>query len=196
MRAKAMMRRLRRFGRDRSGSITIEMLTSVLVINMLLLAFYYWWQTYSYHALVDRMTYTVNDLITRQRGLTLERRFLDGLETTAEFILDPDQDAKVRFTQVTMRPGDAPGDPPYIAVDWSYSPCQAKPMAMAGPGFDAQSLPMMAVGASMIVTEVEVPFTPDFDLIPELTFERRAVSLYRFEMRFDLEGDGTSTCID
>lgn len=196
MRAVRIGQRIRQWRRHEAGSVTVELLGSILVINMFLLAFYLWWQTYHAHALVDRMTYTINDLITRQHGLVIERRFLDGLETTAEFILDPDQNAAMRFTQVTMRPGNNPGDPPFVDVDWSYSPCGAMPPAVQGPGFDTASLPMMAVGATMIVTEVEVPFTPTFDLVPALTFERRAVSLYRFEIRFDLQGDGTVTCID
>lgn len=184
------------FRRQEAGAITIEMLGSVVVLNMLLVAFYLWWAAYSSNALVDRMTYTVNDLVTRQRGVALDRAFLDGLERTAEFILDPDQNATLRFTQVTLRDGAAPTDPPVIEVDWSYSPCGARPAAVAGPGFDVASLPMMAVGATMIVTEVQVPYASTSDLIPSLLFERRAVSLYRFEPRFDLTGTGTVTCID
>lgn len=196
MRATGLTRRLRLWGLRESGAVTVELLFSVVIINIFLVAFFIWWQMYNSHALVDRAAYAVNDLITRQRGLALDRRFLDGLETTAEFILDPDQNAQLRFTQVTMRPGTNPGDPPFIAVDWSYSPCGALPAAVAGPGFDTTTLPMMAVGASMVVTEVQVPFIPTLDLLPALTFEQRAVSLYRFEMRFNLQGEGTATCID
>lgn len=189
-------RRFSRFGRDRSGAVTIEMLASVVLLNMFMMSFYLWWQAYNSHAIVDRMTYTTNDLITRQRGLVLDRSFLDGLETTAEFILNPDQDAAIRFTQVTLQPGPFPGDPPQIQVDWTYSPCDALPLAEAGAGFDANVLPLMAVGATMIVTDVRVPFISTFDLLPSILFERRAVSLYRFESRFDLGGTGTSVCID
>jgi Flp pilus assembly protein TadG len=188
--------RLRRFWRDETGSGTVELLVSVMVLNMLLMAFFLWWGTYNSHALVDRMTYTINDLATRQRGTVLQREFLDGLERTAEFILDPEQDAAIRFTQVTMRAGETELDPPRIEVEWSYSPCGALPAAVAGTGFDVGSLPMMAVGATMIVTDVQVPYVSTFDLIPSLVFDRRAVSLYRFETRFDLEGGGTATCID
>lgn len=188
--------RLRRFWREETGSGTVELLVSVMVINMMLMAFFLWWGTYNSHALVDRMTYTINDLITRQRGTVLERRFLDGLERTAEFILDPEQDASIRFTQVTLVPGETELDPPTVEVDWSYSPCGALPAAVEGAGFDVASLPMMAVGATMVVTDVQVPYVSTFDLIPSLVFDRRAVSLYRFETRFDLDGAGTSTCID
>lgn len=188
--------RLRRFGREDTGAVTIEMLFSVLLINMFLVSFYLWWGAYNAHALADRMTYTINDLITRQRGTELQRSFLDGLERTAEFILDPDQNASIRFTQVTLRPGPTPDAPPEIDVDWSYSPCQALPLAVPGTGFQPADLPMMAVGATMVVTEVQVPYISNFQLIPSMVFERRAVSLYRFEQAFTLTGTGTTTCID
>ena len=196
MRAEGLGHRWSRFLRAEAGAVTVEMLFSVVVMNMLLMAFFFWWGAYSSHALVDRMAYTVNDLVTRQRGTTLDRSFLDGLERTAEFILDEDQDAAIRFTQVTMRPGETEGDPPYLAVEWSYSPCGAMPVAVIEAGFDEEALPMMAVGATMVVTDVRVPYISTLDLLPSLDFERRAVSLYRFEPRFDLQGDGTTACID
>lgn len=196
MRAGRITRRLRRFAADGAGAITIEMLASVVILNIFMMSFYLWWQAYNANAVASRMTYTTSDLITRQRGLELDRGFLDGLERTAEFILDPDQDAAIRFTQVTLQAGATPGDPPEIRVDWTYSPCDALPVAQIGAGFTANDLPMMAVGATMIVTDVSVPFSSAFDLVPAMVFERRAVSLYRFENRFDLAGTGTSTCID
>lgn len=172
------------------------MVFSVMIINLLLGAFYVWWSAYTSHAQADRVTYTISDLITRQRGVTLNATFLDGLERTAEFILDPSQNAQIRFTQVTYRAGQLPTDPPQMTVDWSYSPCGAYPAAVAGPGFDVASLPEMAVGATMIVTDMRVPFVSRVPLIPSMTFERRAVALYRFERQFTLTGQGTTTCID
>lgn len=191
-----LRRHLCAFGRRTEGSGTVEMVFSVLALNMLLAAFFIWWGAYNSHALADRATYTINDLITRQRGVELQRSFLDGLERTAEYILDPDQDARVRFTQVTLVAGAQPTDPPTLQVDWSYSPCAMLPTAVAGPGFDVASLPMMATGATMIVTDMEVPYVSTFSLIPSITFERRAVSLYRNEPQFALAGSGASQCPD
>lgn len=191
---RAMSGHLRDFLRRTDGSATVEVVFSLLILNMFLSAFLLWWGAYNAHAIVDRATYTVSDLITRQRGTALQRPFLDGLERTAEFLIDPDQDAAVRFTQVTLVAGATAGDPPTLQIDWSYSPCSALPAATAGPGFDTASLPAMAVGASMVVTDMRVPYVSTFSLIPSMTFERRAVSLYRFEARFDLAGSGASTC--
>lgn len=183
-----------RFLRRRDGSATVEVLFAVVILNIFMAGFLLWWGAYNSHAIVDRATYTVSDLITRQRGTVLQRSFLDGLERTAEFLIDSDQDAALRFTQVTMVAGATSTDPPTLRIDWSYSPCGMMSGAVAGAGFDTASLPAMAVGASMIVTEMRVPYVSTFDLIPSMTFERRAVALYRFEARFDLAGAGASSC--
>lgn len=192
--AKRFAYPLRTFLRRTDGSGTVEVVLAIVVLNLFLVAFYFWWGAYNAHALVDRTTYTISDLVTRQRGVELNRRLLDGLDRTAEFILDPDQDAAIRFTQVTKEAGQSPGDPGTIRIDWSYSPCNAMPAAQAGPGFDIQTLPMMADGSSLIVTDMQVPFVSELDLIPSITFERRAAALYRFENRFTLVGEGAVTC--
>lgn len=183
-----------RFLRGEAGAVTVELVFSVVVLNMLLMAFFAWWQTYSSHAIVDRAAYTISDLVTRQRGTVLQRSLLDGVDRTAEFIIDPELDAAVRFTQVTLLAGATPTDPDTLRIDWTYSPCSALPAAQAGTGFDVASLPVMAEGASMLVTDVRVAFPSMFDLIPSMTFDRRAVALYRFENSFTLEGTGASTC--
>lgn len=187
-------RRLRIFRHRTGGSVTIEIIFALLILNLFLSAFAMIWVAYNAYALADRATYTINDLITRQRGVTLQRSFLDGLEQTAEFIIDPDQNAALRFTQVTRVAGATANDPPTIRVDWSYSPCGVLPAAVPGPDFSEASLPMMAVGATMLVTDMQVPYVSTFDLFPSLTFERRAVSLYRFEPSFTLAGVGASSC--
>lgn len=101
--AKRFAYPLRTFLRRTDGSGTVEVVLAIVVLNLFLVAFYFWWGAYNAHALVDRTTYTISDLVTRQRGVELNRRLLDGLDRTAEFILDPDQDAAIRFTQVTKR---------------------------------------------------------------------------------------------
>lgn len=191
---RCLFRPFRDYLHRTDGVGTVEVVLSIVVLNMCLVAFHFWWGAYNSHALVDRTAYTISDLVTRQRGTELNRSLLDGLDRTAEFILDPDQDAAIRFTQVTMVAGPNPDDPSTIRIDWSYSPCNALPAAQAGEGFDAASLPMMANGSSLIITDVQVPFASTTELIPDMTFERRAAALYRFENSFALVGQGATSC--
>lgn len=189
-----MMRLLARFARRTDGAVMVDVVLSLVILNMMLWAFFLWWSAYNSHAQVDRMAYTVSDLVTRQRGTVLQRSLLDGLDRTAEFILDDDQDAAIRFTQVTLVAGADADDPPELRIDWTYSPCSALPAAAPGPGFSVEDLPLMATGATMIVTDVLVPFESQFALIPSMEFERRVVAIYRFEQSFTLEGAGASSC--
>lgn len=196
MRDRGLRAAVRRFLRDSGASATAEMVIAVATLNMMMGAFFLFWKAFGAHALADRTAFTVNDLVTRQRGVELQRPLLDGLERMAEFMLDADQDVSVRFTQVTFRK-ERPTDPSAkIMIDWSYSPCGELPAAVAGDGFDVASLPVMAENATMIITDIEVPFWSPMPMIPSMTFERRAVSVYRFEPRFNLAGAGGSSCSD
>lgn len=196
MRSWNLRAAVRRFLRDSGASATVEMIIAVATLNMMMGAFFLFWKAFSAHAMAERTAFTINDLVTRQRGLELQRPFLDGLERMAEFLLDGDQLVSVRFTQVSFRKEEPSDANARIMIDWSYSPCGELPVAVAGPGFDAAALPLMAENATMIVTEVEVPFWSPMPVIPSMTFERRAVSIYRFEPRFDLAGAGTTSCSD
>lgn len=196
MRSWNLRAAVRRFLRDSGASATVEMIIAVATLNMMMGAFFLFWKAFSAHAMAERTAFTINDLVTRQRGLELQRPFLDGLERMAEFLLDGDQLVSVRFTQVSFRKEEPSDANARIMIDWSYSPCGELPVAVAGPGFDAATLPLMAENATMIVTEVEVPFWSPMPVIPSMTFERRAVSIYRFEPRFDLAGAGTTSCSD
>lgn len=191
---KVIVARLQTFRSREDGVATVELIMAVVILNMFLMAFYTWWNAFNNHAIVDRAAYTVSDLVTRQRGTVLQRSLLDGMDRTAEFIIDPDLDASVRFTQVTLVAGNTETDPDTLRIDWTYSPCSALPAAQLGSGFDIASLPVMAEGASMLVTDVRVEFPSSLDLLPSLTFERRAVAIYRFENSFSLDGTGASTC--
>lgn len=192
---KGLRLAVRRFLRDGRASATVEMVLAVATLNMLMGAFFLFWKAFSAHAAAERTSFTVNDVITRQEGVELQRPLLDGLESMAEFMFDGEEDVAVRFTQVTFRKDQPTDVEAQIFIDWSYSPCGELPEAVAGAGFDVASLPIMAENATMIVTDVAVPFWSPMPLIPSMTFERRAVSFYRFEPRFTLAGTGTSDCL-
>lgn len=117
-----IIRRVRVFGRDTRGAAIAELLFALIIVNLILVAFFVWWEAYRAQSRVERVAYTVSDLISRQRGTTLTRPFLDGLERTAEYMMTVDQDAAIRFTQVTRISGTHP-NLTGININWSYSPC-------------------------------------------------------------------------
>lgn len=195
--------KVRHFVQDTRGVVLAEMIFALIIVNFVLVAFFVWWEAYRAQARVERVAYTMSDLISRQRGTTLTRPFLDGLERTAEFLLTPDQDAAIRFTQVTRVSGTHP-NLSGLAINWSYSPCNRFLPAQNDPTFSRAAFPMMAVGATMIMVEVRVPFEPPAALddlvgLEDRVFTRSVVAMPRFESNpFTVPASpaGTTTCIN
>ena len=194
-----LLRRVQRtrFADDRRGTIIVESLTAVLLISLGASAFVAFWQAYQVQNRVQKATYAISDLITRQRGTTVTRPFLDGMEQTAEFLMQGDQDAILRFTQVRRTEGVAT-DAAGLTVDWSYSPCNAKAALTTATISNIRSkLPLIDLGAALIVVEVDVDFDPRMSEIGfgKMTFRGFLSSLPRFEQQFGITGTGTTTCL-
>lgn len=191
----SLPRIFRRFRDDTRGAVMIELIFAAVLTNTVLAAFFVWWDAYQAQARVEKTTYTISDLISRQRGTTLTRPFLDGLERTAEFLLMDDQNARMRVSQVTRTSGNV-NDTTGLTVNWTYSPCNAMPAITADPNFRLSMVPMLAVGSSIIIVELVVPFDPEYSIgIDPVTFRRSVMALPRFEQSFTISGTGTTTCI-
>ncbi|MEY4982397.1 MAG: hypothetical protein RIR62_663 [Pseudomonadota bacterium] len=194
--------RIAAFARDTRGAALVEMLFALILLNFVLIAFYIWWDAYRQQARVERTTYTISDLVSRERGSTLQRPFLDGLERVAEYLLREEQNAAIRFTQVTRTSGTPANGTTGLTVNWSYSPCNRYPPSRTDPSFDLNEFPIMALGSTMIMVEMRVPYDPEslletFVGLNPQTFRRAVIAMPRFENQpFTLQGTGTSTCID
>lgn len=190
---------LRRFFSDEKGSVTIEALAAISIMTLGLTAFFYFWSAYQAENRVQKATYTVSDLISRQRGTTITKNFLDGMENTAEFLMHNDQNALMRFTQVRRVSGTATSTTG-LAVDWSYSPCGAKTaLTTSTVGTIYPKLPMIDLGAALVVVEMTVEYSPGFtykkQTFAKLTFDGFLAAMPRFEQQFTLTGTGVSTCM-
>lgn len=199
----AMIRRLRHsllrshFARDTRGSIVIDSISGVLLLSLSATAFFAFWEAYQVQNRVQKATYTISDLISRQRGTTLTRPFLDGMEQTAEFLMHDNQNAIMRVSQVRRTSGIAT-DTAGLTVDWSYSPCNAKTaITTATISTIRDKLPLIDLGAALVVVEFDVNFDAGMKEINfgQMNFSEVLSSLPRFEQQFSLTGTGTSTCI-
>lgn len=197
--AAKLIRRLKatRFARDRRGTVVVDALSAILLLAFGASAFVAFWQAYQVQNRVQKATYTISDLISRQRGTTLSRTFLDGMEMTGEFLMQGDQNAIMRFTQVRRTSGVAT-DTAGLTIDWSYSPCNAKAALTTATISNIRSkLPLIDLGAALIVVEVDVDFDPRMSEIGfgKMTFRGFLSSLPRFEQQFGITGTGTTTCL-
>lgn len=186
-----------RFARDSRGSIVIDSLGGILLLSLGASAFFSFWEAYQVQNRVQKATYTISDLISRQRGTTLSRTFLDGMEQTAEFLMHDDQNAVMRISQVRRTSGVAT-DTAGLAIDWSYSPCSAKTALTTATISQVRTkLPLIDLGASLIVVEIDVEYDPGMSEVGfgKMTYRGFLSSLPRFEQQFGLTGTGTTTCL-
>lgn len=186
-----------RFARDTRGSIVIDSLAGILLLSLGASAFFSFWEAYQVQNRVQKATYTISDLISRQRGTTLTRPFLDGMEQTAEFLMHDDQNAIMRISQVRRTAGTATSSTG-LTVDWSYSPCNAK-VAVTTATIDTirSKLPLIDLGAALVVVEIDVQYDPGMEEIGfgKMTYRGFLSSLPRFEQQFGITGTGRSTCL-
>lgn len=205
---------LARFRRTEDGSSgVIEMLMAMSLINMVLLSFFGWWEAYRAQATLERTAYTISDLIARQRVSALSRTYLDGIERTAEFLVDEDMDVTMRVTQITRISGlptlaDGTINTTGLVVNWSYSPCNAMPSPVGDMGF-LRNLPLLSIGPPLLVVEVSAPYQSrivewamdreGFNVGLEsdtITFSRKVIFMPRFAPTFGTPtGTGTAECI-
>lgn len=186
-----------RFARDTRGTVVIDTLSAILLMSLGASAFFAFWEAYQVQNRVQKATYTVSDLISRQRGTTLTRGFLDGMERTAEFLMMDDQNAIMRVSQVRRTAGTAT-TATGLTVDWSYSPCGARTaITTATINTIRSKLPLIDLGAALVVVEFDVGYDAGMSEIGfgQMNFTGFLSSLPRFEQQFGLTGSGTTTCL-
>lgn len=168
---------IRRFLRDEEAAIIAE---TVIVLPLLLWAYiglFVYWDCFRSLNTVQKATYTVSDMLSRaQTGIT--SGYITGLEKVVEYLIDADQDAKMRVTSVTWSSVNA-----RFEVHWSRSTDEATMPAlttMTLQNYTAQ-IPLMSAGDYVVIVEVKVPYKPAFNVgLTTQTFSEFIVTRPRF----------------
>ena len=153
---------VRQFLRDECGTVMAE---TVIVLPTLLwsyLALFVYWDSFRAMNTVQKATFTVSDVISREMK-TVPATYFDGLRNVMDFMLDRDQDVKMRVTSITYEE-----DRLQFEVLWSYSP---GPTASKLPELTTATLqtlkdriPKMADADFATIVETEVPYVPAFNV--------------------------------
>jgi len=171
-----LRRPLARFARDERGAVVAE---AVIVLPLFLwayIALFVYWDAFRSLNTVQKATYTVSDMISReQTGIT--SGYIDGMKKVMEYLIDEDQDVRMRVTSVTW--SDTNGR---FEVHWSRSPGSTMtPLTTATLQNYAYEIPNMAAGDYVVIVEVEVDYKPSFDVgLPDETFRQFIVTRPRF----------------
>lgn len=180
-----LLSRLRRFLRqDESGTLMAE---AVLVLPFMLwsyLALFVYWDSYRAINTVQKAAYTISDMISREM-VSVTEAYIVGMDAMMEYMIDQDQDAKTRVTEITWSQINN-----RYEVFWSRSPHNALPrLTTASLSSIADKLPMMADGDHVVLVEVEVNYEPSFNVgLGDQTIKQFIVTRPRFVPRICLTG--------
>lgn len=168
---------IRRFGSDRSGSVTAEAMLIVPVMTLGMFGFFSFWNAYQSQNMVQKAAYAISDMLSREM-IPATPAFLDGLERTLEYMVG--SEARTRVTSI-RRNSDGPLGTTGLQVLWSYSPGGVMlPLNNATLTEVIADVPMMAVGSNMVVYEVVVPYTPLTEILTIDTLNETVAMRPRF----------------
>jgi len=155
-------RLLRRYRDRTSGSMVIESIFAIPILALGMTGFFTFWDVYRSQNMVQKASYAVADMLSREM-IPATPGFINGLETTLEFLIR--EDARIRVTSI-RRTSDGPTGVLGLDVLWSYSPNNAMPVLTEATLNQIEpEIPMMAIGSNMVIFEVVSPYAPLTDIL-------------------------------
>jgi hypothetical protein len=149
----------RRFAQNEGGSVVAE---TVIVLPILLwsyLALFVYWDSFRSLNTAQKASYTISDMISREMRV-FPSSYVDGLRNVMEYLLDSDQDVKLRVTSITYDETDA-----RFEVLWSYSPGNALPQLTTATLLSLKDrIPNMSDADFATIVETQVPYAPMFNV--------------------------------
>ena len=147
---------MRRFlARDEEGTVTIEFLLTFPLLVLWLLGSYVFFDVYKSESKASKAAYAVADILSRQEGVNHAE--LNDYFTLLDRLLPRASDDKwMRVTSISWDPAE---EAYFVNWSWARSPGDTIPTLDDLSGI-ADFLPAIAEGDSVIMLEVEVPYTP------------------------------------
>jgi Flp pilus assembly protein TadG len=179
----------RKFGRDETGTLMAE---AILVLPFMLwsyLALFVYWDSFRSMNTVQKAAYTVADMLSREMIPINQTTSLNGMDAMMEYMIDGDQEAKMRVTSVKWSAANNRNE-----VAWSRSPNNAM-TALTTATLQPMSvhIPQMADGDYVVFVEVIVDFKPSFNVgMGEQELKQFIVTRPRFVPKICLIG---VTCV-
>lgn len=164
------MTRARAFGRDESGASVVEFALLLPVLLALLLGTVTLFDLFRTAQSAEKGTFTVGDMLSRESVIT--EALLNAKVTFLGQTVDYEGQARLRASSISNTGGQ-------LVVDWSKAVGNS---TITLPQLDFTHLPDIAVGDSVILTEVYIPhqaFIPIMGL-DNIVYVNRATHRPRF----------------
>lgn len=158
----------RRFLRQDRGSIAAETVMVVPALILGYLAFFAYWDIYRMSNVIQKATYTVSDMVSRELA-ALPTTYIPGMKSLLEYMINDQTDVKLRVTSVVFSEGvnildeDDPDDS--FSVQWSISPEGGMtPWTNETLTTVVDRIPRMSDGDSVVLVETELTVQPVFEV--------------------------------
>lgn len=167
---------LRAFGRDEKGTIVAEAVVVLPLFLWAYIALFVYWDAFRSMNTVQKAAFTISDMISREQT-GIASAYVDGMSDVMEYLIDDDQDARMRVSSVTWS-----DDNNQFEIHWSASPGNSmSPLTTSSLQDYAYEIPTMAAGDFVIIVEIEVDYIPAFDIgMPDQVFRQFIVTRPRF----------------
>jgi hypothetical protein len=167
-----------RFNNSERGAVIAE---SVIVLPMLVwayLAMSVYWDAYATKNTVQKATYTIADMISREMN-PISGPHVDGLLSVMDFLIEKDLNTTLRVSSITRNESAQ-----RFEVLWSYSPQNRVPVLTTAQlqeiAFSSR-IPAMADGDTVVLLEASVGYQPAFDVgLSDIMFREYIVTRPRF----------------
>lgn len=172
-----MRRLLRRFRHDEGGYMVVE---ATIILPFLLwgyIALYSYWDAYRVMTDVQKASYTVSDLITRQQA-PVNNGFINGMRMAMNSMLGASERAQIRVTSLTWRQTNN-----RYEVLWSRVSGTTRPVLTTADLTALEPrIPEMFDGDTAILVETWVDYAPATLMggIGAMTFEQFVITRPRF----------------
>lgn len=155
-----LARPLRRFLCREDGTVIAEALIVLPVLLWAYIGLFVYWDCFRSLNTVQKATYTVSDMLSRSET-GIKSSYITGLKKVFEYLIDKDQEASMRVTSVTWSNINN-----RYEVHWSRTTNAAILPALTTPALQgyAGHIPTMMAGDYVVIVEVQVPYTPVFNI--------------------------------
>lgn len=160
-----LLRRLRAFGRDESGVISIEFVIWMPLILVVMASTFTLFEAFRQKSLNVKAAYTISDAISRETD-PIDPAYLDGMLSVLRYLTNSEGTQGMRVTLVRY---DAAEDE--YEVSWSQTRGDFAVMDDDTLAGFRERLPALLHNERVIVVETETEHTPVFD-IPALQPQR------------------------
>ncbi len=177
-------RHLRRFGAREDGYMVVETVLALPFLCWAFIALFSYWDGYRAVTQVQKATYAVADLISREQR-TLNNTYINGMRLTMDQLLPRDLDAELRVTSIVWREANN-----RYEVEWSrVSGSLAPQLTNATLAPLVSRIPRMSDADTAVIVESWVDYEATFVLggISDMRMSQFVVTRPRFSPRIVLQ---------